>query len=251
MEYETIIGLEVHAQLLTKSKMFCCCSAGYADATPNTHVCPICLGMPGVLPTINQQAVEYAVMTALALNCNIPEYSKFDRKNYPYPDLMKGYQISQYDAPLGVGGWLNIEVDGEHGRIDITRVHLEEDVAKLLHRSDPWGESYSLVDVNRSGVPLMEIVSEPDIRSPEEARRYLIKLRSILQFIGVSTGNMEEGSFRCDANISIRPGGSTESLAKVDVKNTAHHLYSYILTLLQVCNQVILVESGNEGGWYG
>jgi aspartyl-tRNA(Asn)/glutamyl-tRNA(Gln) amidotransferase subunit B len=219
MNFETVIGLEVHAQLLTKSKMYCHCSADYASASPNTHVCPVCLGMPGVLPTINQQAVEYTVMTALALNCSIPGYTKFDRKNYPYPDLMKGYQISQYDAPLGEKGWLTIEVDGKKKKVGITRVHLEEDVAKLVHRTSADGEAYSLVDVNRSGVPLMEVVGEPDLGSPEEARQYLIKLRSILQYLGVSTGNMEEGSFRCDANISIRPEGSLESLAKVEVKN--------------------------------
>lgn len=219
MNYETIIGLEVHAQLLTKSKMFCRCRADYASAPPNTHVCPVCLGMPGVLPTINQQAVEYTIMTALALNCTIPDFTKFDRKNYHYPDLMKGYQISQYDAPFGYGGWLTIEVNGKKKRVGITRVHLEEDVAKLIHRTSPEGKSYSLVDVNRAGVPLMEIVSEPDLRSAEEARQYLIKLRSILQYLGVSTGNMEEGSFRCDANISIRPENSPQPLAKVEVKN--------------------------------
>jgi aspartyl-tRNA(Asn)/glutamyl-tRNA(Gln) amidotransferase subunit B len=219
MNFETVIGLEVHAQLLTRSKMFCHCSTDYANTPPNTHVCPVCLGMPGVLPTINQQAVEYTVMTALALNCTIPDHTKFDRKNYPYPDLMKGYQISQYDAPLGQGGWLNIEVNGDRKRVGITRVHLEEDVAKLLHRAPPEGKNYSLVDVNRSGVPLMEVVGEPDLSSAEEARQYLIKLRSILQYLGVSTGNMEEGSFRCDANISIRPEGKPESLAKVEIKN--------------------------------
>jgi len=219
MNYDTIIGLEVHAQLLTKSKMYCRCSADYASAPPNTYVCPVCLGMPGVLPVINRQAVEFAIMTALALNCTIAEYTKFDRKNYPYPDLMKGYQISQYDAPIGQHGWLTIELDGEQKKIGITRVHLEEDVAKLLHRTSPEGEDYSLVDVNRSGVPLMEVVGEPDLRSPEEARQYLIKLRSILQYLGVSTGNMEEGSFRCDANISIRPENSADSTAKVEVKN--------------------------------
>ncbi len=219
MNFETIIGLEVHAQLLTKSKMFCRCSVDYASAPPNTFVCPVCLGMPGVLPNINKQAVEYTILTALALKCTISDYTKFDRKNYPYPDLMKGYQISQYDAPIGHGGWLAIEVNGEKERIGITRVHLEEDVAKLIHRTSPTGEAYSLVDVNRAGVPLMEIVGEPDLRSPEGARQYLIKLRSILQYLGVSTGNMEEGSFRCDANISIRPENSQNSLAKVEVKN--------------------------------
>jgi aspartyl-tRNA(Asn)/glutamyl-tRNA(Gln) amidotransferase subunit B len=219
MNYETIIGLEVHAQLDTRSKMFCPCSADYANTTPNTHVCPVCLGMPGVLPAINQQAIEYTTMTALALNCTISEHTKFDRKNYPYPDLMKGYQISQYDAPIGYKGWMTIDVDGHKKRVGITRVHLEEDVAKLLHRTGADGESYSLVDVNRSGVPLMEIVGEPDLRSAEEARHYLIKLRSILQYLGVSTANMEEGSFRCDANISIRPQGSKESLSKIEIKN--------------------------------
>jgi len=219
MNYETVIGLEVHAQLNTASKMFCRCSTDYIDAAPNSHVCPVCLGMPGVLPTINRQAVEFTIMTALALNCPISDYTKFDRKNYPYPDLMKGYQISQYDTPIGNRGWLNIDVDGLIKRIGITRVHLEEDVAKLLHRTAPDGETYSLVDVNRSSVPLMEIVGEPDLRSPEEARQYLIKLRSILRYLGVSTANMEEGSFRCDANISIRPEGSKELLAKIEVKN--------------------------------
>jgi aspartyl-tRNA(Asn)/glutamyl-tRNA(Gln) amidotransferase subunit B len=214
MTYEIVIGLEVHTQLLTKSKMFCSCSADYASAPPNTHVCPICLGMPGVLPGINEKAIEYTVMTALALNCTIPEYTKFDRKNYFYPDLMKGYQISQYDAPIGRGGWLTIDSNGARKRINITRVHLEEDVAKLWHRGD-----YSLIDINRSGVPLMEVVSEPEISSPAEARDYLIKLRNILRYLGVSTGNMEEGSFRCDANISIRPLDSREFLPKVEVKN--------------------------------
>jgi aspartyl-tRNA(Asn)/glutamyl-tRNA(Gln) amidotransferase subunit B len=175
--------------------------------------------MPGVLPVINQKAVEYTMMTALALNCTISDYTKFDRKNYPYPDLMKGYQISQYDAPIGHHGWLIIEANGQRRGVGITRVHLEEDVAKLVHCASPGGESYSLVDVNRAGVPLMEIVGEPDLRSPEEARQYLIKLRSILQYLGVSTGNMEEGSFRCDANISIRSENSPDSMAKVEVKN--------------------------------
>jgi len=174
--------------------------------------------MPGVLPTINRQAIEYTMMTALALNCTISGHTKFDRKNYPYPDLVKGYQISQFDAPIGLNGWVDIEVDGQQRRIGLTRVHLEEDVSKLVHRNSN-GDSYSLVDVNRSGVPLMEIVGEPDLRSPEEARQYLMKLRTILQYLGVSTGNMEEGSFRCDANISIRPEDSQEPLAKVEVKN--------------------------------
>jgi aspartyl-tRNA(Asn)/glutamyl-tRNA(Gln) amidotransferase subunit B len=218
MNYQTVIGLEVHAQLLTKSKMFCSCSTDYASAPPNTHVCPVCLGMPGVLPVINKQAVEFTMMTALALNCPVAELTKFDRKNYHYPDLMKGYQISQAYAPISGKGYIAIDVDGATRQIGINHIHLEEDTAKLQHKNS-GGEDYSLVDVNRGGVPLMEIVSDPDMRSAEEARQYLIKLRSILQFLGVSTGNMEEGSFRCDANISIRPEGSAELGPKVEVKN--------------------------------
>jgi aspartyl-tRNA(Asn)/glutamyl-tRNA(Gln) amidotransferase subunit B len=218
MEHETVIGLEVHAQLLTKSKMFCSCSADYANAPPNTHVCPVCLGLPGVLPVINRQAIEFTMMTALALHCPVSELTQFARKNYPYPDLMKGYQISQSGVPIGKEGRITIETDGVNRSIGINHVHLEEDTARLLHRSSD-GEDYSLVDVNRSGVPLMEIVSEPDIRSPEEARQYLEKLRRILQYLGVSTGNMEEGSFRCDANISVRPVGAKELGPKVEVKN--------------------------------
>ncbi|NWF77669.1 MAG: Asp-tRNA(Asn)/Glu-tRNA(Gln) amidotransferase subunit GatB [Chloroflexi bacterium] len=241
MTYEIVIGLEVHTQLLTKSKMFCSCSADYASAPPNTHVCPICLGMPGVLPVINEKAIEYTVMTALALNCTIPEYTKFDRKNYFYPDLMKGYQISQYDAPIGKGGWLTIDSNGPRKRINITRVHLEEDVAKLWHRGD-----YSLIDVNRSGVPLMEIVSEPEISSPEEARDYLVKLHNILRYLGVSTGNMEEGSFRCDANISIRPSGSKEFLPKVEVKNMNSFKAVYQALEYEARRQMKVLEGGGE-----
>jgi len=214
VDYEAVIGIEVHAQLLTESKMFCRCNADYAAAEPNTHACPICLGMPGVLPVINQKAVEYTVMTALALNCQIPEFSKFDRKNYFYPDLPKGYQISQYDLPLSRDGWLEIEVGGETKRIGIERVHQEEDTAKLVHLG-----GHSLVDFNRAGVPLMEIVSRPDIRTPEEARQYLTKLRTILRYLGVNSGNMEEGAMRCEANISLRPRGRSELGAKVEVKN--------------------------------
>jgi aspartyl-tRNA(Asn)/glutamyl-tRNA(Gln) amidotransferase subunit B len=246
MEYETIIGLEVHAQLLTKSKMYCRCSSDYANAPPNTHVCPICLGMPGVLPTMNQRAIEFTMMTALALNCAINSYSKFDRKNYPYPDLMKGYQISQYDAPIGSKGWMNIEVDGVKKKVGITRVHLEEDVAKMIHHTSQFGESHSLVDVNRAGTPLMEIVGEPDLRSPEEARQYLIKLRSILQYLGVSTGNMEEGSFRCDANISIRPVNTTELMPKVEVKNMNSFRAVFRAMEYEIKRQRMLFEEGKR-----
>ena len=241
MTYEIVIGLEVHTQLLTKSKMFCSCSADYASAPPNTHVCPICLGMPGVLPVINEKAIEYTVVTALALNCTIPEYTKFDRKNYFYPDLMKGYQISQYDAPIGRGGWLTIDSNGSRKRVNITRVHLEEDVSKLWHRGD-----YSLVDVNRSGVPLMEVVSEPEISSPEEARDYLIKLHNILRYLGVSTGNMEEGSFRCDANISIRPSNNKNLLPKVEVKNMNSFKAVYQALEYEAKRQRNVLEEGGE-----
>ena len=222
VDYEPVIGLEVHVQVQTESKMFCGCPARYADAAPNTVVCPICLGMPGVLPVINRRAVELTILTALALNCEIPEYSKFDRKNYNYPDLMKGYQISQYDLPFSRNGWLEISDPAEPARtrrIGITRVHLEEDTANLKHVRSPSGEAYSLMDCNRAGSALMEIVGEPDIRTPEEAGAYLRQLRSIVRYIGVSTGNMEEGALRCDANVSIRPKGTSTLGAKVEVKN--------------------------------
>ncbi|MBC8445982.1 MAG: Asp-tRNA(Asn)/Glu-tRNA(Gln) amidotransferase subunit GatB [Chloroflexi bacterium] len=241
MGYEAVIGMEVHAQLLTESKMFCRCSADYAAAEPNTHVCPVCLGMPGVLPVINQKAVEYTIMTALALNCQIPEFSKFDRKNYFYPDLPKGYQISQYDLPLSRDGWLEIEVGGEARRIGIERVHLEEDTAKLVHL-----DGHSLVDFNRSGVPLMEVVSRPDIRTPEEARQYLTKLRTILRYLGVNSGNMEEGAMRCEANISLRPRGRSELGAKVEVKNL-NSFHSVKLALeYEIERQAKILEAGGR-----
>jgi aspartyl-tRNA(Asn)/glutamyl-tRNA(Gln) amidotransferase subunit B len=213
-DYEVVIGLEVHSQLLTKSKMFCSCSTNYANDAPNTHVCPICMGMPGVLPVINEEAVSYIIMTALALHCSIPEFSKFDRKSYHYPDLMKGYQISQFDIPLSHDGYLTVKVNGQDRRIGITRVHLEEDTARSTHH-----QGYSLIDINRAGTPLMEIVSEPDMRSPEEARLYMQKLREILVYIGVSSGRMEEGSLRCDANVSVRPRGQKELGVKTEIKN--------------------------------
>ena len=219
MEYETVIGLEVHVQLQTRSKMFCSCRADYQDAPVNSRVCPVCLGLPGTLPVINRKAVEYTILTGLALNCNIPEFTKFDRKNYPYPDLMKGYQISQYDLPIAVDGHLDIEADGVLRRTGIHRVHLEEDVAKLQHFPGGDGGGYSLVDVNRSGVPLMEVVSAPDLRSPEEARAYLMTLHSLLQYLGVSTANMQDGSFRCDANISLREAGAHEFGTRTEIKN--------------------------------
>jgi aspartyl-tRNA(Asn)/glutamyl-tRNA(Gln) amidotransferase subunit B len=214
MNYEAIIGMEVHAELLTHSKMFCGCSADFFGAEPNTLTCPVCTGMPGVLPVINQKAVEYAIMTALALHCEIAEASVFSRKNYFYPDLPKAYQISMYDLPLSENGWLEIEVDGNSKRIGIERVHLEEDTAKLFHVG-----GHSLVDFNRSGVPLMEIVSRPDMRSADEAHAYLTKLRQILRYLGVSRGDRETGAMRCEANVSLRSVGSTEYGTKVEVKN--------------------------------
>ena len=240
-DFEVVIGLEVHSQLLTKSKMFCSCSTNYAYAAPNTHVCPICMGMPGVLPVINEQAIAYTIMTALALNCEIPEYSKFDRKNYPYPDLMKGYQISQYDIPLSKNGYLTIDHDSQIKRIGITRVHLEEDTARLLHH-----EGYSLVDINRSGTPLMEIVSEPDMRSPEEARLYMQKLREILVYLGVSSGRMEEGSLRCDANISIRPRGQQELGVKTEIKNMNSFRSVERALTFEAQRQIELLETGQS-----
>ncbi|MBA2760066.1 MAG: Asp-tRNA(Asn)/Glu-tRNA(Gln) amidotransferase subunit GatB [Chloroflexia bacterium] len=216
--YRTVIGLEVHAQLATSSKMYCRCSASYADAAPNTHVCPVCLGLPGAMPVMNRLAVETVVRTGLALNCEVASDSKMDRKNYVYPDLPKGYQISQYDLPLCGKGALTFDVGGEARTAGITRVHLEEDTGRLVHDQAADGVS-SLVDLNRSGVPLMEIVGDPDLESPEEAREYLTALRQILRYIGASSGNMEEGAFRCDANISIRANDGSFIGPKVEIKN--------------------------------
>ena len=244
-DFETVIGLEVHCQLLTSSKMFCSCSAGYSGAGPNTHVCPVCMGMPGVLPVINEQAIAFIVMTGLALNCQIAEFSKFDRKNYPYPDLMKGYQISQYDLPVCSGGWLDVVVDGSKRRLGITRVHMEEDTARLVHRSDALtGDGYSLVDVNRAGTPLMEIVSEPDMRTAAEAREYLVRLRQILRYIRVSEANMEEGNFRCDANISLRPRGVTTLGTKVEVKNMNSFRAVHDALLFEEKRQAAMLRAG-------
>ena len=246
MQYETVIGLEVHVQLQTRSKMFCPCLAEYQNAPVNSNVCPVCLGLPGSLPVINRRAVEYTITTALALDCEIPGYSKFDRKNYPYPDLMKGYQISQYDLPLGLHGHLEIEVDGTTKKVGIDRVHLEEDVAKLQHVTPPSGPSYSLVDVNRSGTPLMEIVSAPDMRSPEEARAYLTTLHSIVQYLGVSAGNMQEGNFRCDANVSIRPLGASEFGTRTEVKNMNSFRSVFLALSYEVERQRKVLEDGGQ-----
>ena len=246
MDYETVIGLEVHVQLKTRSKMFCSCRAEYQTAAPNSRVCPVCLGLPGSLPVINRKAVEYTVMTGLALNCRIPGYSKFDRKNYPYPDLMKGYQISQYDLPLAVDGCLQIGQGDDLKRIGVRRVHLEEDVAKLQHFPSSDDESYSLVDVNRSGVPLMEIVSEPDLRSPEEARTYLVTLHSMLQYLDVTTANMQDGNFRCDANISIRPAGTQEYGTRTEIKNMNSFRSVYLALIYEAERQQQVLKEGGR-----
>ena len=215
MEYLVTIGLEVHAQIRTQSKMFCGCSAEVANAAPNTHVCPTCMGLPGALPYINRRAVELAALTGLALNCRIEHNNVISRKNYFYPDLPSSYQRSQFDDPLCVAGWVEITGEGGTRRIGLTRVHIEEDTGKLNHQAD----GSSLVDFNRAGVPLMEIVSDPDLTSPDEARRYFQKLQQLLRWIGVNTGNMEEGALRCDANVSVRPVGQKEYGAKVEIKN--------------------------------
>ncbi|MFH1981887.1 MAG: Asp-tRNA(Asn)/Glu-tRNA(Gln) amidotransferase subunit GatB [Pseudomonadota bacterium] len=215
MEFEPVIGLEVHAQLKTRTKIFCGCSTAFG-APPNTHVCPVCLGMPGVLPVLNRQVVTYALRMALATGCTIQRQSQFARKNYFYPDLPKGYQISQYELPIATGGHIDIDVGAAPRRIGITRIHMEEDAGKLIHDPD---RPVSRVDYNRTGVPLIEIVSEPDLRTPEEAGAYLRKLRAILRYIDICDGNMEEGSFRCDANVSIRPAGQTAFGTRAELKN--------------------------------
>jgi aspartyl-tRNA(Asn)/glutamyl-tRNA(Gln) amidotransferase subunit B len=215
MAFETVIGLEIHVELKTQTKIFCGCKTSFGDP-PNTNVCPICLGHPGTLPVLNKQAVELALRAATALNCTINQDCKFDRKNYFYPDLPKGYQISQFDLPIGEHGYVEIDVDGERKRIGITRVHLEEDAGKSMHAEDG---THTLVDYNRTGVPLIEIVSEPDIRSPEEARLYLEAMKAIMQYCDISDCRMEEGSLRCDANISLRPVGQTKFGEKTELKN--------------------------------
>ncbi len=246
MQYETVIGLEVHVQLQTRSKMFCGCPADYQYAPANSRVCPVCLGLPGALPVINRKAVEYTIMTGLALGCRIPDYSKFDRKNYPYPDLMKGYQVSQFDRPLAEEGALEIDLAGAAKSIGVMRVHLEEDAAKLQHFPDAVGESYSLVDVNRAGVPLMEVVSAPDMRSPEEARAYLVTLHSIMQYLGVSSAQMQDGNFRCDANVSLRPQGSAEYGVRTEIKNMNSFRSVYLALNYEVERQRKVLEDGGR-----
>ncbi|GAB4485861.1 MAG: Asp-tRNA(Asn)/Glu-tRNA(Gln) amidotransferase subunit GatB [Thermodesulfovibrionales bacterium] len=215
MNYEAVIGLEVHAQMLTQTKIFCGCAAAFGSE-PNSQTCPVCIGMPGVLPVLNEKALEYAILTGLATQCAIAQQSRFARKNYFYPDLPKGYQISQYELPICEHGRIEIVVDGEVKRIGITRIHIEEDAGKNIHEG---AGNASFVDLNRAGVPLMEIVSEPDIRSPKEAAEYMKKLRAILRYLRVCDGNMEQGSLRCDANVSVRPAGRKEYGTRTEIKN--------------------------------
>jgi len=221
MKEEVVIGLEIHIQLMTKAKIFCQCSTDYIGKEPNTNTCPVCLGLPGSLPVLNKKVLEFAVRTSVALNCKINKVSRFHRKNYFYPDLPKAYQISQYDIPLGINGYMEVSLPErkEKRKIRITRVHIEEDAGKLVHEGDITSSSYSLADYNRCGIPLAEIVTEPDFCSPEEAQIFLVKLRSIVQHLGVCDGNMEEGSMRCDANISLRDAKTSALGIKVEIKN--------------------------------
>ncbi|MBP97167.1 Asp-tRNA(Asn)/Glu-tRNA(Gln) amidotransferase GatCAB subunit B [Candidatus Poribacteria bacterium] len=229
-KYETVIGLEIHAELDTNSKLFCNCDAGFGAAA-NANTCPICTGMPGVLPVANKKAIEYTIRAGLAMNCEIANYSKFDRKNYFYPDLPKGYQISQFDLPLCREGYVDFELNGEHKRVRINRIHLEEDAGKLIHGDVTGDQSKSYVDFNRSSVPLLEIVSEPDIRTPEEAIAYWRSVKEILEYIQVSDCNMEEGSFRCDANISLRLFGSEKLGTRTELKNK--NSFQHVLAALK------------------
>lgn len=242
MNYEAVIGLEVHAQLQTNTKIFCGCETRFGEEA-NTRTCPVCIGMPGVLPVLNKKAIEYIIKTGIATHCTISPYSRFARKNYFYPDLPKGYQISQYELPVCEHGYVEIVVDGKIKRVGITRIHLEEDAGKNLHQAESGA---SLVDLNRAGTPLMEIVSEPDIRTPEEASEYLKKLRSILRYIEVSDADMEKGNFRCDANVSIRPAGSTEFGTRTEIKNVNSFKFVQKAIEYEIRRQAQVLDEGGR-----
>src|SRR5580693_1282799 len=245
MSFETVIGLEVHAQLLTASKIFCGSSTAFG-AAPNTHICPVCLGLPGALPVLNRAAVDLAVRAALALGCRINETSIFARKNYFYPDLPKGYQISQYERPLATGGVIELSSGGQGRRVGITRVHLEEDAGKSLHEGFPDSDRKTYVDFNRSGVPLIEIVTEPDLRTAADAAEFFTRLRALLVWLGVNDGNMEEGSLRCDANVSVRPAGVTVLGTKAEVKNLNSFRFLQKAIGYEIDRQIDLVGEGGR-----
>jgi len=245
MEFEAVIGLEVHAQLSTQSKIFCACSASFG-APPNENTCPVCTGMPGVLPVLNRRVVEFAIRTALATSCEVQKKSVFARKNYFYPDLPKAYQISQYELPLALAGYIDIEANGAAKRIGITRIHMEEDAGKLVHEGEFAGAQASLADLNRCSVPLMEIVSEPDLRTPEEAGAYLRRLHDVLVYLDVCDGNMEEGSFRCDANVSVRPKGRKEFGTKAELKNMNSFRNVEKALEHEIRRQIELIEDGGK-----